>query len=118
MNVPSKDKFLFFAKGAGADGNNEAVLYPVSSFRGFDVASATTIDLFFTPQRITSVVSGADNDTIRIQIGTDAGTLVTVLEALANEIAFGSDTVIKVDSDNSVFFNSNVVGCTAITLAT
>ena len=116
MNVPSKDKFLYFASGAGADGNNEAVLYPVKSFRGFDVASATTIDLFFTPQRITSVVSGADNDTIRIQIGS--GALVTVLEALANEIAFGSDTVIKVDSDNSVFFNSNVVACTSIALAT
>jgi hypothetical protein len=39
-----------------------------------------------------------------------------VLEALANEIAFGNNTVIKVDADNSVFFNSDVTDC-VITLA-
>jgi len=110
MNVPSKDKFLYFATGAGADATGEAAMYPVSAFRGADSASATGIDLFFTPQQITTVATADDTDTIRITVAS--GTIVTVLEALANEIAFGNDTVIKVDADNSVFFNSNVTDCT------
>jgi hypothetical protein len=115
MNVPSKDKFLYFALGTGADATGRAAFYPVSAFRGADPASATAIDLFFDPQQVTTIATGDDADTIRITIAS--GSIVTVLEALSNEIAFGSDTVIKVDGDNSVFFNSNVTACTSIALA-
>jgi len=110
MNVNSSDKYLYFATGAGADATADAAMFPVSAFRGADSASATGVDLFFTPQGITTVATSDDVDTIRITVAT--GTIVTVLEALANEIAFGNNTVIKVDADNSVFFNSNVTGCT------
>ena len=116
MNVPANNKFFYFGKGSGADQNNECALYPVSAFRGAEAAGAAAdekIDLFFTPQRITTVATGADNDTIRI-LFRDGVSSTTVLEALANEIAFGSDSIIKVDSDNGVFFSSNV---TAVAIA-
>lgn len=114
MNVPASNKFLYFATGDGADATGEAAFYPVSAFRGADPASATTVTLFFTPQEISTVAAADDVDTVVLTVAS--GSIVTVLEALANEIAFGNSTVIKVDADNSVFFNSNVTDC-AITLA-
>ena len=114
MNVPANNKFLYFATGDGANLTGEAAFYPVSAFRGADPASATTVNLFFTPQEVTAVATGDDVDVVTLTI--TSGSVVNVLEALANEIAFGNSTVIKVDSDNNVFFNSNVTDC-AIVLA-
>ena len=114
MNVPANNKFLYFSSGDGVNATGEAAIYPVSAFRGADCAGADAIDLFFTPQQITTVATSDDTDTIRLTI--TSGKMSEVLEALANEIAFGNNTVIKVDADNSVFFNSDVTDC-VITLA-
>lgn len=114
MNVPANNKFLYFSTGAGDDGNNKAAIYPVSALRGAEASGAATIDLFFSPQRITTVAASDDTDTIRI---TFTGTMAAALESIGNEIAFGNDAVIKVDSTNSLFFNTAVTACNTITLA-
>ena len=43
------EKYLYFAQGDGANATSEAVVYPVSAFRGADVA-ASSIVLYFTPK--------------------------------------------------------------------
>lgn len=114
MNVPASNKFLYFSQGDGANAAGEAAAYPVSALRGIEPGGATTLNLRFDPQAITTVAAADVTDTVALTITSD--THLAVIEALVNEIVFGNGSLIKVDADNSVFFNSNVTDCT-VTLA-
>ena len=103
------EKFLYFAQGDGANATSEAVMYPVSAFRGADVASGKVV-LFFTPAEITDVATGDVADKIELTI-TD-GDQKAVLKACAELFgAVGSmkeSFVVVADEDNSVFVHSSI----------
>lgn len=101
--------YLYFAQGDGANATSEAVVYPVSSFRGADVASAA-VTLYFKPLIIGDAVAAGDvNDAVVLTI-TD-GTQKAVLETIITKMAGGTHQVpfiVVADEDNSVFCHSGI----------
>ena len=113
------EKFLYFAQGDGANATSEAVMYPVSAFRGADVASASVL-LFFTPAEITDVATSDAVDTITLTI-TD-GDQKAVLKAIAEKIAGGNGVhqtpfVVVADEDNGVFCHSSITAVETVLAA-
>jgi hypothetical protein len=111
------EKFLYFAQGDGANATSEAVLYPVSAFRGADVASASVV-LYFKPAAIGDAVATSDvNDKIVLTItdGDQKAVLKAIAEAMQGANLRQPFTVIA-DEDNSVFVHSSITVC-EVTLA-
>jgi alkyl hydroperoxide reductase subunit AhpC len=113
------EKFLYFAQGDGANATSEAVMYPVSAFRGADVA-ASSIVLYFTPAQITDVATSDVNDEITLTI-TD-GDQKAVLKAIAEKIAGGTGIhqapfIVVADEDNSVFCHSSITAVETVLAA-
>lgn len=98
--------------------DNDSVLYPASAFRGADQSADTTIDLYFTPIKITDVAAADVCDKIPLTIA--AGTEKAVLEALAAlvnaPLAADAGFVVVGDDANGVYID-NVTAVGAITLA-
>tara|TARA_A100001515_G_scaffold60097_1_gene47394 strand:+ start:132 stop:479 length:348 start_codon:yes stop_codon:yes gene_type:complete len=105
------EKYLYFGQGDGANATSEAVVYPVSSFRGADVASSA-IKLYFKPMAIGDAVATGDvNDAVVLTItdGTQKAVLKVIMEHIAGatgplQVPF----VVIADEDNSVFVHSGI----------
>ena len=113
------DKFLYFADGNGANATGEAVLMPLSAFRGADPVDATSLLLFFAPQQITDVATSdvVDQVDLTITSGTHKKVLQDICKAInAQGIGLGDGFINICDADNSAFASSDISGC-AITLA-
>ena len=112
------ENYLYFAQGDGANATTEAVMYPVSAFRGADVASASVV-LYFKPAAIGDAVATSDvNDKITLTI-TD-GDQKAVLKAVAEKMA-GSNIqapfIVVADEDNSVFCHSSITAVETVVAA-
>ena len=85
------DKFLYFATGDGANATGEAVLMPLSSFKGADPVDATSLLLFFEPQQITDVATGDTVDQIDLTItsGTHKKVLQDICKAINEQGKWG-----------------------------
>jgi len=98
--------------------NNDSALYPASAFRGADQSGGTTIDLYFSPIKITDVAASDVADKIPLTI-TD-GKEKEVLEALAAlvnaPLAADAGFVVVGDDANGVYIE-NVTAVGAISLA-
>ena len=102
------EKFLYFAQGDGANATSEAVMYPVSAFRGADVASGSIL-LFFNSAETSTQTADDDEDLITLTI-TD-GDQKAVLKAIAEKMAGGVHQVpfiVVADEDNGVFCHSSI----------
>ena len=105
------DKFLYFAENEGANATGEASLYPLSSLRGFDPASATTLALLFTPVAITDVATGdlVDKVVLTITSGTHKKVMQDICKAInAQGIGLGDGFIVIADEDNGVFCSSDI----------
>ena len=106
MNVPSKEKFLYFNNGA-----NDGFSAPASELRYIDQTGANTAALKFNAAG--TLTSGSP----QVQVTVTVTDFKTFCEDMANEIAFGSSTFVVVsDEVNSVFLNSNVTATGGIEL--
>lgn len=113
MNVPANNKYLYFRSATAAanedDDSTGSNLYPVSAIRGIcagtgsalgvitDDADAFTI--FLEPKAISKTGgdaddAGADNPDVLVVAITTDNNQKTVIEALVNEINFGSNAMI------------------------
>ena len=114
------DKFLYFADGNGANATGEAVLMPLSAFRGADPIDATSLLLFFAPQQIGDAVATGDvvdQVDLTITSNTHKKVLQDICKAINEQgIALGDGFINICDADNSVFASSDISAC-AITLA-
>ena len=102
------EKYLYFAQGDGANATSEAVMYPVSAFRGADVL-ASGIQLWFTGAESSNQTAEDNEDLVTLTI-TD-GDQKAVLKALAEIMAgsaLGSPFVVVADEDNSIFCHSSI----------
>ena len=52
-----QENYLYFAKAGNNDADQDAVMYPASSFRGAVSISSTTTELFFAPRDGTGTVA-------------------------------------------------------------
>jgi hypothetical protein len=105
------EKYLYFAQGDGANATSEAVVYPVSAFRGADVGS-NAIKLYFKPMAIGDAVATGDaNDAILLTItdGTQKAVLKLIMENIAGATgALQVPFVVIADEDNGVFVHSGI----------
>lgn len=109
------DKLMYFTTGDGGDATSELVAYPVSKFKGADIASATTLALFFDPLAISTVATSDVTD--KIVLTVTSGKAKSVLTELVEFLRHSTEDLLVVcDSDNSVFFSADVTDCT-VTLA-
>ena len=70
-------KYMFFQAGS-----NDAACYPVESLLGFDT-SAGKVHFYFKSQRLTSIVTGDNNDFVTVSCGADEkATIKAVVEAI------------------------------------
>tara|TARA_R100001440_G_scaffold46485_2_gene66212 strand:- start:46 stop:435 length:390 start_codon:yes stop_codon:yes gene_type:complete len=99
MNVPSKEKFLYFteqAAGTDFDAANDLACYPVSKLVGFtNPTTKTQLELMFTP--MLESTGGTNHDKVLLNITENKHK--EVIQAILNEIAFGNDTIIVI-ADN------------------
>ena len=112
------ENYLYFAQGDGANATSEAVMYPVSSFRGADV-KASAVVLYFKPGAIGDAVATGDlNDKVTLSI-TD-GDQKAVLKAIAEKMA-GSNIqapfIVVADEDNSIFCHSSITAVETVLAA-
>tara|TARA_R110002012_G_scaffold12572_2_gene55802 strand:- start:3583 stop:3921 length:339 start_codon:yes stop_codon:yes gene_type:complete len=108
-------KFLFFASGDGMDAAGDSAIYPLSSFRGMFVRSATALQMHFDPVKLTDVAAGDDVDFITITFAS--GNYLTVATAIIDFINTSDPGIVKIcDADNSVFCSNLITDC-SITLA-
>jgi len=102
------ENYLYFAQGDGANATSEAVMYPVSAFRGADVASST-VQLWFTGAESSTQTAEDNEDLIALTI-TD-GDQKAVLKTIAEKMA-GSHMqppfIVVADEDNSIFCHSSI----------
>ena len=103
------EKYLYFAQGDGANATSEAVMYPVSSIRGADVA-ASAIQLWFTAAEASDIDTGDDNDLVTLTVtdGKQKEVLKAIAEAMAAQGSMKEPFVVIADEDNSVFIHSAI----------
>jgi len=103
------EKYLYFAQGDGANATSEAVMYPVSAFRGADVASSA-IQLWFTAAEASDIDTGDDNDLVTLTVtdGKQKEVLKAIAEAMAAQGSMKEPFVVIADEDNSVFIHSAI----------
>ena len=102
MNT-SREKFLFFNPDAGTDsGNvNGAQQFPISSFLGVHSAANTRANLEF--------LNGSNGEINLVRVEIDDDKIKEFCSDLANEIAYGKDSVINIgDEAELTSFSSNV----------
>tara|TARA_R100000030_G_scaffold59648_4_gene44945 strand:- start:9992 stop:10330 length:339 start_codon:yes stop_codon:yes gene_type:complete len=107
MNVPAKDKMLYFAATADA-----AICFKASELRGMHMLTDDVITFQFS--NVATLTNGSPNANATISISSEKQK--EVMEAISNELAFGNNAfVVIADQVNSAFFNSDITGCTGVT---
>ena len=102
------ESFLYFAQGDGANASSEAVMYPVSSFRGIDVGNGD-MTLFFSPLAITDVAAADVCDKVVLSVAN--GNQKAVMKAIAEKInsaPLGPAFIVIADEDNGVYCHPKI----------
>tara|TARA_B100000941_G_C28397126_1_gene495981 strand:- start:147 stop:497 length:351 start_codon:yes stop_codon:yes gene_type:complete len=94
------DTYIYIAKGSGADGAGDSLLYPASSFTGIDPISATTTRISF--KALTG--NAADDDILVTHVDSKYKELCQALALALNTDKGG--TVIFIDQDNEIYFEA------------
>ena len=108
------EKYLLFTTGDGsADPLNwdsgEASLYSVSDFKSIKPSSPRTLDLFFSSDKGTEIVT----------LNIDNGSHVRVMQAISSAIVNSSQSIVTIaDVDNTRFVNKSIYGVSIKTGAT
>lgn len=117
MNVPSKEKYLYFMEQSDGLFNtaNDMVCYPVSKLVGFTNPGTDVgqLRLSFLPLNESS--GGTDHDQVILSV-TD-NTQKEAIADILNEIAFGNSVrIVVADVASSTFLGSNIIGVDSITV--
>ena len=106
------DKMLYFNTA-----DNDSYCYPLSSFRGIDQSADGTLDLYFSPIKITDVATGdvVDKIPVTIAAGKEKDACADIAKALAD--AYSDALVVIGDDANSVYVSSHITAVGTVALA-
>jgi len=106
------EKYLYFAQGDGANLTSEAVMYPVSAFRGADVL-ASGIQLWFTGAESSNQTAEDNEDLVTLTItdGDQKAVLKVLAETMAATGSMKEPFVVIADEDNGIFIHSSITVC-------
>ena len=112
------DKFLYFAAGApdGTASTEEVVLFPVSQISHFEMASATSLRVYFESSQENDADSGIDaaHAVLTVTSGKHKEAIQDIVEVI-NRASGGNFGFINIaDSENSVFCSEHITACASI----
>ena len=114
------EKYFYFSTGSDDNAEGDAVLYPVSSFRGLTPASDTTCVMYFTPMKITDVATSDVNDAVTLTF--KHGHFSKVIRLITKGVQSSGNLISIIDAENSKYANqidkSFVITGVSITFAT
>ena len=110
------EKYWYFNEGGDDDTGGDSAVYPASSFRGSDPASATTTTMYFKPQIIGDAVAAGDlNDKVVVtHTGVKHAVFMKALvqATTATGPQYSDGWIVVADADNAVGVGANA-GVTA-----
>ena len=112
------DKFLYFAAGApdGTASTEEVVLFPVSQISHFEMASATSLRVYFESSQENDADSGIDAAHVVLTIAS--GKYKEALQDIvgANAHPNGDPFIVVADEVNSKYASAHVTACASIAI--
>jgi hypothetical protein len=113
------DKFLYFAAGApdGTASTEEIVMFPVAQISHFEMASATSLRVYFESSQENDADSGIDaaHVVLTIASGKYKEALQDIVSAI-NAHPNGDPFVTVADEVNSVYASSHITACASIAI--
>ena len=111
------DKFLYFASAApeGTASDEEVVLFPVAQISHFEMASATSMRVYFESTQENQGTSGVDaaHVVLTIASGKYKEALQDIVSAI-NAHPNGDPFVTVADEVNSVYASAHVTACASV----
>ena len=111
------DKFLYFAAGApdGTASTEEVVMFPVAQLSHFEMASSTSLRVYFESSQENDADSGIDAAHVVLTITT--GKYKEALQDISSAINAHPNMdpcIVIADSVNSVFASTHITACASI----
>ena len=111
------DKFLYFAAGApdGTASTEEIVLFPVAQISHFEMASATSLRVYFESSQENDADSGIDaaHVVLTIASGKYKEALQDIVAAI-NAHPNGDPFIVVADDVNSKYASAHITACASI----
>ena len=113
------DKMLYFASGApdGTASTEEIVMFPVAQLSHFEMASATSLRVYFESSQENDADSGIDaaHVVLTVATGKHKEALEDIVKAISEPSIAGSNAFVTIaDSEDSVFCSEHVTACASI----
>ena len=113
------DKFLYFAAGApdGTASTEEVVMFPVAQLSHFEMASATSLRVYFESSQENDADSGIDaaHAVLTITSGKYKEALQDIVGAI-NAHPNGDPFVVVADEVNSKYASTHITACASIAI--
>ena len=113
------DKFLYFAAGApdGTASTEEVVMFPVAQLSHFEMASATSLRVYFESSQENDADSGIDaaHAVLTIASGKYKEALQDITAAI-NAHPNGDPFIVVADEVNSKYASAHVTACASIAI--
>ena len=115
------DKFLYFAAGApdGTASTEEVVMFPVAQLSHFEMASATSLRVYFESSQENDADSGIDaaHVVLTVSTGKHKEALEDIVKAISEPSIAGSNAFVTIaDSEDSVFCSTHITACASIAI--
>ena len=114
------DKMLYFAAAApdGTASTEQVVMFPVAQLSHFEMASATSLRVYFESSQENDADSGIDaaHAVLTITTGKHKEVMEAISGAVASANAINSPFIVVADSENSKFLHANITACASIAI--
>ena len=114
------DKMLYFASGApdGTASTEEIVMFPVAQLSHFEMASATSLRVYFESSQENDADSGIDaaHAVLTITSGKHKEVMEAISGAVASANAINAPMIVVADSENSKFLHPSIEACASIAI--
>jgi len=113
-------KFLYFASAAadGTASTEEVVCFPADQLSHMEMASATSMRVYFESSQENDADSGIDaaHAVLTITTGKHKEVMEAISGAVASASAINAPMIVVADSENSKFLHANITACASIAI--
>ena len=113
------DKYLYFASAApdGTASTEQVVMFPANQVSHFEMASATSIRVYFESSQENDADSGIDaaHAVLTITTGKHKEACQDIAKAITEPSIAGSNMFVTIaDSENSAFCSTHITACASV----
>ena len=114
------DKMLYFASGApdGTASTEEIVMFPVAQLSHFEMASATSLRVYFESSQENDADSGIDaaHAVLTITSGKHKEVIEAITGAVASANAINAPMITVADEETSSYIHADITACASIAI--